>query len=185
MSYYAHHHELEALEVTVSELLMATPDMSDPLLDPSVHQVLRLLRDQHGMEAAFACEFVDGRQVSHRQQPSERAQFIDEQAEPLELAFCKQVLRAKVPAGCYLSAPVVLANGAIYGTFYSFSFNPDPALEARDLKKLEMAAQLTARLIAERRQRSAVPVQAPAPLSTPMSTLTPASHSRPAAAHYA
>jgi len=169
MSYYEHLHELESLEVTVSELLMATPDMSDPLLDPSVHQVLKLLRDQHAMEAAFACEFVDGRQVSHRRAHAERAQFIDEQAEPLELAFCKQVLRAKVPAGCYLSAPVVLANGAIYGTLYSFSFNPDPALEARDLKKLEMAAQLAARLIAERRQPAAAAAQAAAAVrSRPM-----------------
>jgi hypothetical protein len=168
MSYYEHLHAVESLEVTVSELLMATPDMSDPLLDPSVHQVLKLLRDQHAMEAAFACEFVDGRQVSHRRQDSQRAQFIDEQAEPLELAFCKQVLRAQVPAGCYLSAPVVLADGAVYGTFYSFSFNPDPALEARDLKKLELAAQLVARLIAERRQAMAMPAQAIAPQGRPM-----------------
>ena len=167
MSYYEHLHAVDSLEVTVSELLMATPEMSDPLLDPSVHQVLRLLREQHAMEAAFACEFVDGRQVSHRLQDSQRAQFIDEQAEPLELAICKQVLRAKVPAGCYLSAPVVLASGAIYGTFYSSSFNPDPALEARDLKKLELAAQLAARLIAERRQATAMPAHAIAPQGRP------------------
>ena len=75
MSYYEHLHALESLEVTVSELLMATPDMSDPLLDPSVHQVLKLLRDQHAMEAAFACEFVEGRQVSHRREDAQRAQF--------------------------------------------------------------------------------------------------------------
>lgn len=156
MSYYPHDLAPTSVEVTVSELLMATPDMSDPLLDPSVHQVLKLLREQHAMEAAFACEFVDGRQVAHRQQPSGRAQFIDEQAEPLELAFCKQVLNAKVPAGCYLSAPVLLGNGAIYGTFYSYSYNPDPALEARDLKKIEMAAQLAARLIASRQAAPAV-----------------------------
>lgn len=162
MSYYEHDHSLSALEVKVSELLIATPDMSDPLLDPSVHQVLKLLRGQHAMEAAFACEVVDGRRVSQRTQPSDRAQFIDEQAEPLELAFCKQVLRALVPAGCYLSAPVVLSNGAVYGSLYSYSFNPDPALEARDLKKLEMAAQLAARLINERYPRAAA-VPAPAP----------------------
>lgn len=168
MSYYAHDPALAAVEVTVSELLMATPDMSDPLLDPSVHQVLKLLREQHGMEAAFACEFVDGQQVSHRRQPSGRAQFVDEQAEPLELAFCKQVLSAKVPAGCYLSAPVVLGNGTIYGTLYSFSFTPDPSLEARDLKKLEMAAQLAARLIAERSQQSAMPAMPVPPRGRPM-----------------
>src|ERR1700757_662542 len=122
----------DALEVKVSDLLIATPDLCDPLVDPGVHQVLKLLRDQHGMEAAFACEVINGRRVSHRSQPTQRAQFIDEQAEPLELAFCKQVLHARVPAGCYLSAPVVLANGAMYGSLYSFSFSPDPAVEARD-----------------------------------------------------
>jgi hypothetical protein len=151
---YAH----DALEVKVSDLLIATADLCDPLVDPGVHRVLKLLREQHGTEAAFACEVIDGRRVSHRSQPTHRAQFIDEQAEPLELAFCKQVLRARVPAGCYLSAPVVLANGTTYGSLYSFSFSPDPAVEAHDLKKLEMAAQLAARLINERRPSPATPV---------------------------
>jgi hypothetical protein len=155
MSYYEQDDGLGALEVTVSDLLIATPDACDPLLDPAVHQVLKLLRDQHAMDAAFACEVNNGQRVSRRVEPSQRAQFIDEQAEPLELAFCKQVLSARVPAGCYLSAPVILAGGSIYGTFYSFCFNPDPAIEARDLKKLEMAAQLAARLIDERRPHAA------------------------------
>ena len=155
-----------ALEVRVSDLLIATPDLCDPLLDPAVHQVLRLLRDQHSMMAAFACEVIDGERVSHRSHPTLRAQFIDEQAEPLELAFCKQVLRARVPAGCYLGAPVVLASGAVYGTFYSFCFTPDRAVEARDLKKLEMAAQLAARLVDERRPQAAAAV-VPAPRQAP------------------
>lgn len=151
MSFYDQDRALAALEVKVSELLTATPEASDPLLDPAIRRVLGLLREQHGMEAAFACELVGGQRVSQRAQPSERAQFIDEQAEPLELAFCQQVLSAhEVPAGCYLSAPMVLGNGAYYGTFYSFCFNPDPAIEARDLKKLEMAAALAARMIGER-----------------------------------
>ncbi len=151
MSYYDADRALAALEVKVSELLIATPAMSDPLLDPAVGQVLKLLRDQHGMDAAFACEMIGGQRISPRRQPTDRAQFIDEQDEPLEQAFCTQVLSAKVPAGCYLSAPVMLcAGGGYYGTLYSFSFNPDPAIEARDVKKLEMAAQLTARLINER-----------------------------------
>jgi hypothetical protein len=185
MRYDVHQHDLDAVEVTVSELLMATPDMSDPLLDPSVHQVLKLLRHQHGMEAAFACEFSDGRQLSHRGRASLRAQFIDEQVEPLELAFCRQVLDAKVPAGCYLSAPVVLASGGVYGTFYSSSFNPDPALEARDLRKLEMAAQLTARLIAERSQRAAMPPPAAPAAAAVLPAFAAAPSPQPLAAHYA
>lgn len=160
MSYYENDYALGDLEVKVSELLIATPDVSDPLVDGAVHRVLKLLREQHGMEAAFACEVIDGQRVSRRTQPSERAQFIDEVSDPLELAFCKQVVRAKVPSGCYLSAPVVLGNGLIYGTLYSFSFNPDAALEMRDLKKLEMAAQLAARLLNERQPKAAAPQRA-------------------------
>jgi hypothetical protein len=158
MSYYETDYALTSMEVKVSELLIATPDVSDPLVDQSVNKVLRLLREQHGMEAAFACEVIDGQRVSRRTLPSERAQFIDEQADPLELAFCKQVVNAQVPSGCYLSAPVALSNGTIYGTLYSFSFNPDAALELRDLKKLEMAAQLAARLLNERMPKA--PAQA-------------------------
>jgi len=151
MSFYDNDYAIDAFEVKVSELLIATPDACDPLIDPAVRQVLKLLREQHGMEAAFACEVLDGQRVSRRAQPSSRAQFIDEQAEPLELAFCKQVVNARVPSGCYLSAPVMLADGLMYGTFYSFSLNPNAALEAKDLRKLEMAAQLAARMIDERR----------------------------------
>ncbi|VTU14835.1 hypothetical protein SRS16CHR_01279 [Variovorax sp. SRS16] len=160
MSFFEPDYCAADLEVRVSELLIATADASDPAVDQAVHQVLRLLREQHGMEAGFAAEVIDGKRVSRRLEPSERAQFIDEQAEPLELAFCKQVLRAKVPSGCYVSAPVVLSDGLLYGTLYSFSFNPDAALELRDLKKLEMAAQLAARMIGERRTQRAAASQA-------------------------
>lgn len=150
MSFYDQDRALSALEVKVSELLTATADHSDPMLEPAVRQVLGMLREQRGMEAAFACELIDGKRIFQRAQPSEKAQFIDEQAEPLELAICQQVLRATVPSGCYLSAPVMLANGMFYGSLYSYSFNPDPALEARDIQRLEGAAQMMAQLINER-----------------------------------
>jgi hypothetical protein len=145
----------DALEVQVSDLLIATADLCDPLIDPCVHKILKLLRDQEGMHAAFACEMIDGRRVAHRAPSPARAQFIDEQAQPLQLAFCHQVLNARIPAGCYLCAPIALASGLSYGSLYSFSFDPDPAVEARDIQKLEQAAQLAARLINERRARAA------------------------------
>ena len=150
MSFFETDYSAADLEVRVSELLIATADVCDPAVDPAVHHVLKMLREQHGMEAGFAAEVIDGKRVVRSTQT--RAQFIDEQAEPLELAFCKQVLQAKVPSGCYVNAPVVLADGAVYGTLYSFSFNPDAALEVRDLKKVEMAAQLAARMIGSRTQ---------------------------------
>lgn len=155
MSLYDPDRALAALEVTMSELLIASAQASDPALDPAVRGVLAVLRDQHAMEAAFACELVDGRRISQRTEPSEKAQFIDEAAEPLELAICQQVLKAEVPPGCYMSAPVLLGDGGFYGSLYSYSFNPDPAIEARDIQRLQQAAQLIAKLIGERARAGA------------------------------
>jgi len=140
----------DALAVQVSELLIATPDMSDPLIHRAVHQVLKLLREQQHLDAAFACEVRDGRRIFRRFSPGERAQFIDEREHPLELAFCKQVVRATAQVGCYLSAPMVLNDGRVYGTFYAFSFDSDGASRLGELRKLEMAAQLAARMVEER-----------------------------------
>ena len=43
----------EALEVSVSELLLATADYSDAMIDDNVRSVLRDLREHLGMEVIF------------------------------------------------------------------------------------------------------------------------------------
>ena len=151
----------DALQVQVSELLIATPDVSDPMVDSSVHQVLRLLRDQHRMEAAFVGEVVDGQRVWRDAANAGTAQLIDEERDPLELAFCKQALNVRAPVGCFLCAPVVLNNSTVYGNLYSFSFSPDEGMQQRELKKLELSAQLAARLIDSRAPRAEIARVAP------------------------
>lgn len=138
------------VEVQVSELLIATPDRSDPLIDRSVRQVLQLLRDQHSMEAAFVGEVVDGNRIRRGVAPSAPCQFGDADADPLDLAFCKQAMQPEFPVGCYFSAPIVLNDGGVYGKLYSFSFSPDGAMQQQQLKKLALTAQLAARLITQR-----------------------------------
>lgn len=146
----------DGFDVKVSELLVATPDGSDPLVDKSVHQVLKLLRDQHRMEAAFVGEVVDGNRIRRGVAPSAPRQFQDEDADPLELAFCRQAMKPKSRVGCYLSAPIVLNDGGVYGKLYSFSFSPDGGMQEQELKKLTLTAQLAARLITERMPAAAV-----------------------------
>jgi hypothetical protein len=142
--------DLDDFQVTVSELLIATPDRSDPLIDKSVHQVLKLLRDQHKIEAAFVGEVVDGNRIRRGSTPSAPKQFVEADADPLELAFCKQVVRSDAPDSRYLSAPIVLNDGGVYGKLYSVSANPDSSMLEQALKKLALTAQLAARLITER-----------------------------------
>ena len=130
--------------VTVSELLIATPDNTDPLVDKSVRQVLKLLREQHHIEAAFVGEVIDGNRIRRGSQPAAPRQFMEDDA------FCKQAVKHDFPVGCYLSAPIVLNDGGVYGKLYSCSFSADGNQQEQALKKLTLTAQLAARLITER-----------------------------------
>lgn len=169
----------DAFEVRVSELLVATPEGGDALIDGVVPEVLRLLREHLQMDVVFVSEFVDGQRVfRHVEAARDKRVFEAGQSHPLELTFCQRVVDGRLPPmvtdfathpatsvlpktpfpiGCYLSVPVVLTDGRVYGTLCSFSFAPNEALTQRDLRKLEMSAQLTARRIEDagtRRQDS-------------------------------
>ena len=75
---------------------------------------------------------------------------MDEDADPLELAMCKQALKTDLPVGCYFCAPIVLKDGGVYGKLYSCGFSEDSELRDQHLRKLTLTAQLAARLITER-----------------------------------
>ena len=170
-------YEPDALEVRISELLVATADDSDALINPSVTEVLRLLREHLKMDVVFVSEFVDGRRVFKRVDAKPGSQVIAEgESAPLEESFCKYVVDGRLPrlvkdaktepvfpelpatpfpVGAHLSTPVVLDDGRVYGTLCCFSFAPDESLTQRDLRKLEMSAQLAAKKLNEQRAREA------------------------------
>ncbi|MGJ7510873.1 GAF domain-containing protein [Variovorax sp. GT1P44] len=167
----------DAFEVKISELLVATPEGSDALIDASVSEVLRLLREHLKMDVVFVSEFVDGRRVFRRVDAGPEAQVIAPgQSSSLEESFCQRVIDGRLPRlvrdvgalptfaelpptdfpiGAHMSTPIVLNDGRVYGTLCCFSFAPNEQLAQRDLKKLEMSAQLTAKKINERRARDA------------------------------
>lgn len=159
----------DALEVRISELLVATADDSDTLIDGAVPEVLRLLREHLKMDVVFVSEFVDGQRVFKRVDAGPDAQVIAEgDSSPLEESFCQRVVDGRlprlvrdlpkepsyaslpptdIPIGAHLSTPIVLDDGSVYGTLCCFSFAPNQALTDRDLRKLEMSAQLAAKKI--------------------------------------
>ena len=160
----------DAFEVRVSELLVATADGSDALINDSVPEVLKLLREHLKMDVVFVSEFVDGRRVFRRVESApDRAPLIAvNESAPLEQSFCKRVVDGRMPrlvhdvaslpnfqdlpptpfpVGAHLSVPVVLNDGRVYGTLCCFSSGANAGLAQRDLKKLEMSALLAARRI--------------------------------------
>lgn len=157
------------------KLLVATADRGDPLIDRSVTEVLQLVRDHLQMDVVFVSQFENGlRVLKHVQQDESQPVVCVGYSDPLELTVCKAVVDGRLPElardaaklplftelakvpfpiGAHLSTPIVLRDGTLYGTFCCFSFAPNEELTGRDLKRLQMAAQMTARLIDRTRER--------------------------------
>lgn len=155
------------LHVTVSELMVATADQSDEMLDKVITDVLKTLRDRMKMDVVFCSEFVDGRRVFRQVATSKERPIVAVGASDLlEESWCHRVVdgrlprfmadakadpvasellkRLPFPIGTHISTPIVLKSGEIYGTLCCFSFSPKANPNPQDLKTLEMTAKLTA-----------------------------------------
>ena len=154
------------ISVNFAEMLVATADESDDLIDKAVRDVLRLLRDRLNMDVVFVAEFVEGqrvfRQVSARHDPP---LLTEGHGNPLEETWCQRVADGRLPEyipqvsalkkhdlpaipfeiGTHLSTPIRLADGQIYGTLCCFSFGTSETIQLRDLKSLRYTAQLLAK----------------------------------------
>ena len=179
-----------SLSVRVSEMLVATADGSDNLIDSAVTEMLQLLRQRLAMDVVFVSEFVDGqrvfRYVDLPGRTSKNTPLIPlGHSDPLEQTWCQRVVdgrlpqfitdsnklpdRAKLPAvpfpiGRYLSAPILLNDGQVYGTLCCLSFSPNEHIQERDLKNLRSVATMVARKIEKSRAPNYKATE-PAPLT--------------------
>ena len=168
--------EPDAFEVQISEMLVATTDRSDSLVDASVSEVLRMVKEHLNMDVVYVSEFLDGQVVLRRMDARDErnVMFSVGESSPIEQSFCQRVVdgriprlvrdlqslpdnadlpRTGLPIGAHLSTPIVLADGRVYGMFCCFSFASNEELTERDLRKLEMCANLAARKINVQRAR--------------------------------
>lgn len=164
-------------EEKLARVAIVTPDMSHGQVDRSVREVLQLMREHLAMDVAFVSCFTDGQRVL-RQLVTTDPYWVDKEgcSDPLERSFCQRVVDGRlpqlvndvrtlpdfaelpptaVPIGAHLSVPIVLPDGVVYGTACCFSSAPNEALTLRDLKRLQMAADMMARLIAKSRRDDA------------------------------
>ena len=159
----------DELSVTISELLVATADSSDPLLDDSVSQLLHAMRQRMAMDVVFVSEFVDGQRMFRYVDAAPGAPDIQAgDFSPAEESVCQRVVEGRVPElvrdlgavpkeqlpeiafriGAHLSTPIVLADRSVYGTLCCFSAAPRPELVQADMDRLKMCATLVARKVA-------------------------------------
>lgn len=162
---YLDPNDLRALDVKISELLVATADGHDTDLDRKISEVLQLLRRQLQMDVVFVSEFVDGQRVFRFVDGGAKVGIAVGDAAPLEQSYCQRVVegrmpelvtdaaqlvargelpRTDIPVGAHLSTPVVLPDGRVYGTVCCFSTAANPDLQVSALARLKQCAQLVA-----------------------------------------
>ncbi len=158
----------DELSVTISELLVATADSSDALLDDSVPQLLHAMRERMEMDVVFVSEFIDGRRMFRHVDAAPGAPEVPVGASnPAEESVCQRIVQGRVPelvhdlsalpgkdlpelpfrVGAHLSTAIVLKDKRVYGTLCCFSVAPNPGLVQADLDKLRLCATLVARKI--------------------------------------
>lgn len=131
---------------------------------------LAAIRTHLGMEVAFISEFAAGQRLFRRvDSETGQAPIAAGQSDPLEESYCQRVVDGRLPEilpdalaepeaavlpvthrlsiRAYLSVPIRLANGNVYGTICCFSPQPDASLNERDIALLRIFADLTARHI--------------------------------------
>jgi hypothetical protein len=168
--------QLKATALVATRGHSATADAASDVITDVISKLLSNLRELLGMDIALVAEFLDGQRifrhvdVDQRQPPKLQVG----ESVPLEGTYCQRVIDGRLPAvipntaalpethglaatqslgiGAYLSAPVVLANGEVYGTLCCISHQARSALGCRQIDALRSVAALVSAEI-ERNRR--------------------------------
>jgi len=149
-------------------------------VDQQIADLLRTARSSLGLSVAFLSR-LDGVTQHLEVVDSIDPDLISDGAiQPQETSFCQTILDGRLPAvipdverfpvamnlpavresgiRSYVSAPVVLSDGSLYGTFCAAGFEADEDLSERDRALMDLLAQAAALLIepdARKRRRNA------------------------------
>jgi EAL domain-containing protein (putative c-di-GMP-specific phosphodiesterase class I) len=132
----------------------------------AVDKVLNAIRDHLGMDVAFVSEFRTSDRIFRHVAALDRSPIHAGDCASLEQGYCQRIVDGRlprlipdtrrvpaamalpetlgIPIGAHLSVPITLADGRIFGTFCCFSYSPDPSLGERDLKMMQVLAELIA-----------------------------------------
>jgi GAF domain-containing protein len=149
----------------------AVADADAGLIERCIGSLLRVVREQLGLEVLFVGEFVNGNRVfRHVDAKSQPAIIQPGQFHPLDETICQRIIDGRMAClvpdvtrvrianglpgyydgmGAHIGVPVRFTDGSLYGVLCGFSFEPGTHLEERDVKRLEMAADAIAQLLAQ------------------------------------
>jgi GAF domain-containing protein len=151
-----------AAEIAAATAQAATHTHLRPLSD-----YLREIREALRMDIAFVSEFVDERRVFAIVDVSAgESTVVPGASDPLLDTYCKRIVSGELPClipdagglpeaaalpitqalriGAYLSAPIVLKSGRVFGTLCCLSHAPQPGLRQYDADALAAVANAIA-----------------------------------------
>ena len=157
------------LAQTRREFEVATPDFATAPAHRRVSEFLSQVREVLGMDVAFVAEVNEDRRVFRVVSVAAGAESPVARggSDPLVDSYCKRIIEGDLPSvipdtasepasrdlaitqrlriGAYLSVPVVLHDGSLYGTLCCFSHDPRPDLREEDAQALrDVAATIAA-----------------------------------------
>jgi EAL domain-containing protein (putative c-di-GMP-specific phosphodiesterase class I) len=148
-------------------LNLSAPYSLDKLAIP---EMLHILRKHLDMDIAFLGEFNEGQRTIRQVDTDEPDCLVHPGlCTPEEESYCKLIIDGKLPylmndindypvaealyvtqklgIRSYISAPIRLSDGMIYGTLCCYSHTADPSLNKRDLALMHACAEMTAKQI--------------------------------------
>lgn len=135
-----------------------------------VMETLHSVRILLGMEVAFISEFRGGRRVFRYVDSQDGGEPLCVGAsDPLEESYCQRVVDGRLPelirdatqipealtlpvttalpVGAHLSVPIRFSDGQVYGTFCCFSTYPESTLNDRDIRAMQLFAEMTSKVL--------------------------------------
>jgi hypothetical protein len=96
--YYEEGLDPRDLQVKISEMLVATAEKADSMIDDAVTQVIRLLRRAMKMDVVFVSEFTDGMRVIKKVDALPGAPaFAEGHSDPVEETYSQRVVDGRLP----------------------------------------------------------------------------------------
>ena len=151
--------------VRTSDLLVATSDSADPLVDAAVLKALQILRQLLRVDAVFVAELIDGARVTRVGETTGAMPMNVGEVIPLERTYCRLVLEGKLPEFIpdvamlaedvappdllpglrgHVMAPIVRKDGSVYGTLCCLSASPLAVDREKALQNLHRSAKFVA-----------------------------------------
>lgn len=159
--------DIPGLTTVVHDFMVSTADGDSDGDEQALADLLRKVREILDLDVAFVSEFIDGKRVFKTVDSKVfQSSVVKGGSDSLEETYCQRIVDGRMPLlipntaydseavklrvtdtlniRAYLSAPVVLSTGEVYGTVCCIGNTPSPHLSHKEVAALRFVAEMVA-----------------------------------------